>query len=216
MILVFLTCLLTQAPKPEPAAVNAPKLRDELQARVKEDQAARFAMIDFMAKHQTGAKSADGRTAVNLSPEQNKELQTLIKRVKEADDKNTAWLTEVVDEHGWPGKSLIGEAAAHDAWLLVQHADAHKDFQDECLQKMKAAPAGEVAPRDVAYLTDRTLTNRGKKQIYGTQTRLENGKAVPFPIEDEANVDQKRKECGMQPLAEYLKQVEETYVKPKP
>jgi hypothetical protein len=217
MILVFLTCLLAQAPKPEPIeAAKLPGLRDELRARVKEDQEARFAMIDFLAKHQTGGKTADGRTAVALSPEQNKELQALMKRVKDADASNTAWLAKIILKHGWPGKSLVGEAAAHDAWLLVQHADAHKDFQDECLKTMKALPAGEVAPRDVAYLTDRTRTNRGEKQLYGTQTRLEDGKAVPFPIEDEANVDRRRKESGMPPLVEYLKQVEGAYLKPKP
>jgi hypothetical protein len=214
MILVFLTCLLTQAPKPEPAAaVKAPKLRDELQARFKEDQDARFAFIQSMAKHERSAKLVDGKTVLQMSAEETKEFQALNQRVQDVDGKNVAWLKEVVREHGWPGKSLVGEAGAHDAWLLVQHADAHRDFQDECLRKMKALPKGEVVPRDVAYLTDRVLIGRGKKQIYGTQARIEHGKAVPFPIEDEANVDERRKAADMQPMAEYLKQVEQTYVK---
>ena len=36
----------------------------------------------------------------------------------------------------------------------------------------------------------------------------------PYPIEDEANVDQRRKEVGLPPLAEYRKMIEGLY-KPK-
>jgi len=37
----------------------------------------------------------------------------------------------------------------------------------------------------------------------------------PYPIKDEADVDQRRKEVGLPPLAEYRKLIEEMY-KPKP
>ncbi|QEH31622.1 hypothetical protein OJF2_00870 [Aquisphaera giovannonii] len=214
MSLFLLAMLLAQAPKEEAATVKEPKLRDELHARVKEDQAARFAFIEFMGKHEKTVKVVDGKTVFSMSPEESKQFRALNARLGEADAKNTAWLKEVVRKHGWPGRSLVGEAAAHDAWLLVQHADGDKDFQEECLEKMKAQPAGEVSLRDVAYLTDRVLTGRGKKQVYGTQTRIEGGKAIPLPVEDEANLDRRRKGCGMEPLAEYLKQVESMYVKP--
>jgi hypothetical protein len=35
------------------------------------------------------------------------------------------------------------------------------------------------------------------------------GKAEPAPIEDEANVDRRRKEVGLPPLAEYLRSFQE-------
>jgi hypothetical protein len=50
-----------------------------------------------------------------------------------------------------------------------------------------------------------------EKQVYGTQFREVNGKMEPFPIEDEANVDERRKEVGLPPLAEYRKMIEQLY-----
>ena len=50
-------------------------------------------------------------------------------RVGEVDADNTAWLCGVVDHHGWPGASLVGEDGAQAAWLLVQHADQDPGFQ---------------------------------------------------------------------------------------
>jgi hypothetical protein len=79
-----------------------------------------------------------------------------------------------------------------------------------CLDLMKAAPKGEVEPKHVAQLTDRILVKEKKKQIYGTEL---NGKFVPEPIEDEANVDKRRAEVGLMPLAEYLKITREFYEK---
>jgi hypothetical protein len=52
------------------------------------------------------------------------------------------------------------------------------------------------------------------KQVYGTQFHEVGGKMEPYPIEDEANVDKRRKEVGLPPLAEYRKLIEEMY-KPK-
>ena len=60
---------------------------------------------------------------------------------------------------------------------------------------------------DYAYLTDRVLVNTGKKQLYGTQTRLnkETHKYVPLPIANEAKIDLRRTSVGLSVLAEYLK-----------
>jgi hypothetical protein len=44
----------------------------------------------------------------------------------------------------------------------------------------------------------------------------QDGKLVPQPIEDEANVDARRKELGMPPLADYLKMVNEQRGVPVP
>ena len=31
-------------------------------------------------------------------------------------------LSDILDVHGWPGKSLVGEDGCNAAWLVVQHA----------------------------------------------------------------------------------------------
>jgi Family of unknown function (DUF6624) len=53
--------------------------------------------------------------------------------------------------------------------------------------------------------TDRVLVHEGKMQTYGTQTQGQGGVLKPLPIADEANVEKRRADAGMEPLAEYLK-----------
>jgi hypothetical protein len=74
--------------------------------------------------------------------------------------------------------------------------------------------AGEASAADLAYLTDRVRVGENKEQVYGTQFRLVDGKWQPFPIEDEKNVDERRKEVGLSTLAEYRKTIEAVH-KPK-
>jgi len=121
------------------------------------------------------------------------------------DVRNTARMKEIVAQYGWPTSSMVGEEGATAAWLLVQHADHDPQFQRNCLELMKQVPAGEVSKADVAYLTDRVLVNEGKNQLYGTQFWSPNGKMEPRPIEDEANLDKRRKEVGLSLFAEYAK-----------
>jgi hypothetical protein len=106
----------------------------------------------------------------------------------------------------------VGADGAHAAWLLAQHADRDRPFQKRCLGLLqKAVKAGEASGQDLAYLTDRVRVGEGKKQRYGTQFRTVNGKMEPYPIEDEASVDRRRKEVGLGTLAEYRKILEEAY-----
>jgi len=186
--LLFLT-LFTVATDPK-----EPALRGELLERVKTDQAARMKLID----------------AGNPPPRE------LIEAVQKADDANRAWLKGVVEKHGWPGKSLVGEDGAHAAWLLVQHADADLPFQKKCLGLLEAAvKKGEASGADLAYLTDRVLAAEGKKQRYGTQLEQKDGRLVPKPAEDPENLDTRRKELGLMPMAEYVAFAEKMYkIKP--
>jgi hypothetical protein len=164
-------------------------LREELLRRVKEDQDARSRVIK--------AGPADAQAARTMA---------------EVDRKNTARLKEIVNKHGWPGKSLVGEDGAHAAWLLVQHADKDHDFQKRCLTLLeKAVKRGEAAAADHAYLSDRVLVAENKKQLYGTQFRTVDGKMEPYPIADEKGLERRRKEAGLSSMAEYRKMLEQVY-----
>jgi len=167
------------------ASIKEPALRKELLALRDEDQAAREAAI----------KAGFKDTAA-------------MERMKAIDTKSTTRMKEVIAKHGWPGKSLVGEDGANTAWLLVQHADADPAFQKQCLALLeKAYKAGEASERDYAYLFDRVAVAEGKPQRYGTQ--FKDGK--PQPIEDEANVDARRKAIGLGTMAEYAKDMERMY-----
>jgi hypothetical protein len=179
-------------------------LRAELVKRTDEDQKARKQLIDLQAR--PGGKDAE---AVK------KNVEAATKKMQEIDARNTAWMKGVVDKHGWPGKSLVGTDGAQTAWLLVQHADQDRAFQKRCLPLLGGAVTkGEASPEHLAYLTDRVKVADKEKQVYGTQFHEVNGKMEPYPIEDEADVDQRRKEVGLPPLAEYRKMIEQLY-KPK-
>lgn len=134
--------------------------------------------------------------------------------VQRIDRDNTAWLAGILEEHGWPGAALVGEDGAHAAWLIAQHADDDRAFQRLCLNRMSATPAGDVAPLDLAYLTDRVLIAESSEQVYGTQCTSRDGEWQPLPLREPDTVDARRAAVGLSPLREYLAQITETYGPP--
>ena len=192
---------------PKPASVKEPELRSELLQRTKGDQEARKAFITWMNEHGT----CGSVVTAALSKEEQAEFERLSGRLKAVDEENTKWLQGVVEKHGWPTPSLVGEDGASAAWLLVQHADADPKFQRKCLDLMTRLPKGEVSPSNLAYLTDRVLLAEGKKQRYGTQFTSVDGKWQPHPPRRRSQRRQLRAQAGLPPLAEYAKLIEQEY-----
>jgi hypothetical protein len=123
--------------------------------------------------------------------------------------RQSARLKEILDAHGWPGWQLVGRDGANAAWIIAQHADHDVAFQKRCFALLeRAVGAGDADPMDLAYLTDRIAVNEGRKQTYGTQF---NEHCKPQSIEDEANVDARRRSVGLGPLSEYAKHMWEKY-----
>lgn len=126
------------------------------------------------------------------------------------DRERTARLAEIIDEYGWPTRSLVGAEGATAAWVIAQHSDLDVEFQERALELMRNAVAdGEADPTELAYLEDRVAANHGEPQIYGTQIGCVDGEAVPGPIADEEDVEERRAEMGLQPLSEYLEELAE-------
>jgi Family of unknown function (DUF6624) len=139
-----------------------------------------------------------------MTPEQVAQMQAV-------DTKHTARMKTIIVEHGWPGRSFVGDDGARAAWLLVQHADA--SFMTQCLPLMEnAVSRGEASAKDYAYLLDRVRMKQGKPQVYGTQfTSGGDGKLVLHPIEDAEHVDERRRAIGLPSMAEYEKKIREVY-----
>jgi hypothetical protein len=133
------------------------------------------------------------------------EIRKLATKQREIDEENIVRLVGIIEAHGWPGRSLVGEKGALAAFLILQHADYK--YQKKYLPLVRTAvAAGELSPDNLALLEDRVLMNEGKKQIYGTQLQTnERGVLELYPIEDEENVDKRRAQVGLPPLAEYMK-----------
>lgn len=206
-LVLVLGLLVTGAVGPAGEPPKDADLRLELLRRVKTDQDARTALIAWSKEHGAGGVI----NPATLSADRKAEYEKLLGAVRQADRENTARLNEVVETAGWPTTTLVGKDGANAAWLLVQHADDDPKFQRKCLDRMTKVPKGEVSQIDVAYLTDRVLLAEGKKQVYGTQFTSAGGKWEPRPLEDPANVDKRRGEVGLSPLAEYVKQLEALY-----
>jgi hypothetical protein len=125
------------------------------------------------------------------------------------DDARTARLAEIIDEHGWPTRSLVGDDGATAAWVIAQHSDLDVEFQERALELMRqAVDDGEADPTELAYLEDRVALNRGRPQTYGTQIGCVDGRAEPADLADPDRVGELREEVGLQPLEDYLAELE--------
>jgi hypothetical protein len=115
-------------------------------------------------------------------------------------------LTEIMDEHGWPGISLVGAEAARRAWLVAQHADRQLSVQRRALTLMTpAVAAGEAEEQHLAMLRDRVLINEGHPQVYGTQIAgVVDGAPVPWPCTDPEHLDDRRAAVGLDPYAVHV------------
>jgi hypothetical protein len=211
ILCLALAGVLIAADEPKAPPVKEPELRDELLRRSKADQDVRFAVAKWMTQFGNIEITDEAAFEASLDATRKAEFKQFAETMKRVDTENTARLGEIVDRHGWPTFILVGKGGAKAAWILVQHADLSPKFQRKCLDLMTKAPRDEIFPDDLAYLTDRVLLAEGKKQVYGTQFTMANGKCKPRPLEDEANVDKRRKEVGLEPLAEYLSQAEGFY-----
>jgi hypothetical protein len=127
------------------------------------------------------------------------------------DHQNTQRIKEIIAEIGWPTISKVGNEASHAAWTIVQHADHDVPFQADCLQLLKEVPPYDINPENLAYLEDRVRVNQGRPQLYGTQFYQTDTQHIPYPIEDESDVDARRAAFGMGPLQEQIDMMYEQF-----
>ena len=126
--------------------------------------------------------------------------------VSEQDSLNEIEVIKILDEKGWVGKSLVGGQANMTIWLVIQHAPL--DIQEKYLPMMKESVLkGESNGRNLALLEDRVLMRNGKPQTYGSQIQdnKETGEKEVYEIIDPEYVNQRRKEVGLSPLEDYVK-----------
>ena len=127
---------------------------------------------------------------------------------------NAAELERMIEENDdvWLGKSLVGEAGAEAAWLIVQHAISLPEFSRRCLKLIeKAVAESEAEPYQYAYLYDRICFFENRPQKYGTQSDWnEDGLMQIWMLEDAEKVNEYRAEVGLQPLESLIWENEET------
>ena len=121
-----------------------------------------------------------------------------------SDSVNTSRIEQIIEEYGYPGKSIVGDQQSGTAFLVIQHADLA--IQEKYLPIItEAADKGEVRWSSVALLVDRVRMRQGHKQIYGSQVSRdpETGEHYFAPIENPYKIDSIRAAVGLGPIQEY-------------
>jgi hypothetical protein len=166
------------------------------------DSLAKWAVLD-----QTAAGPRQGRFK-DMSSEERKRYSDSVFAI------NEHRLKGIFAQYGFPGYALVGEQGSTNFWLMTQHCDKDPAFQEQVLSAMQAQLKHHNAdPKNFAYLTDRVRINTNRKQLYGTQVtyNTDSCQAVPKPLADSLNVNQRRKAIGLEPLESYLNWMSEAH-----
>ena len=165
-------------------------LQAELLAILEEDQKYRIQMNETQKK---------------FGPE-SKQMNDLWKITIQKDSINLLKVKKILDEKGWVGKDKVGAQANSALFLVIQHSDL--ETQKKYLPMMKeAVTKGNASSGSLALLIDRIEIREGRKQIYGSQigTNPHNKALYVLPLIDPDNVDKRRKEVGLGPISDYVK-----------
>lgn len=124
---------------------------------------------------------------------------------------NTKRLKEIISHYGWPTIKLVGYEASEGAELVLLHTP-DLGFQRRMLPVLeKAAKRREIYGTNIANLIDIVLVRENKPQRFGTRFKIEPGRMIQYPLEDPQNLDKRRAELGLPPIAVYKKFLSDFY-----
>lgn len=119
---------------------------------------------------------------------------------------NLKKVKEILGKEGWPDSTLIGERGNLIICAVLQHAD--QETREHYIPRMKQAVMDKkLEARWLVRAEDRIRTDKGELQMYGGQMKWY-PKTKTFnvwPVHDPVNIDKRRAEIGLIPIAEHLK-----------
>jgi hypothetical protein len=174
-------------------------LRAKLLASAEEDQAHARAVYEASQRHEPHR----GRFLFDIPQE---EWLPEYTEPPERKERRAAELRAILAEHGWPGRSLVGNDGCRAAWLIAQHGSSEPAFRAECEAALATAvEAGEARPGQLAALRDRMELEAGRPQLYGTHLEPDgDGWRAVRGLVDEVAVDLRRSQLGLKPWRQYL------------
>jgi len=111
----------------------------------------------------------------------------------------------IVDEFGWPGKSVVETDGATAAFMLARNAISTPDLQMQFFKHIqKAVAAGEATAKHEACLQDCILFYQGNPQKYGLMFDWDERGELVANVENIAEANKRRKSLGLKTLAEDL------------
>lgn len=139
---------------------------------------------------------------------------TVMRMLRSVDSTNLITLKTLFSQFGFPGIAEYGKKTSRQYVLLIQRADPDPKFQEKVLIAMKQkVDEANASAADYAFLVDLVRTNTNRRQLYGTQVRLneDTSKLILKPVEDPERLNERRKALGLGTIEEYLKTMEERY-----
>lgn len=169
------------------AKFNKPLMK-QLDSIYKEDQDTRYAYIKL----------------INAKQQNTPEGKAAAAKMKATDSLNQLFVENILNKYGWQGPQDVGFNGSQALFLVIQHANL--PMQEKYLPMIrKAEKDGRILSSNLAILEDRVALRQGKKQLYGSQIKIDaKGEKSLQPLEDPDHVDERRKAMGLQLLSEYL------------
>jgi hypothetical protein len=135
-----------------------------------------------------------------------KEVLDLWEIINVKDSINLIKVEKILTEHGWLGADVVGEQGNRTIFLVIQHARNFATQKKYLPMMRQAVKNGNADAKSLALLEDRVALGEGQKQIYGSQLEMDykTKQYVLSPMIDPDNVDKRRTEVGLKPIAEYL------------
>ncbi len=157
------------------------RFQKDLAKRVVKDQGVRYALIDF---NKNAAKPG-------AEPRDEKEYFRLAKRASDVDENNLKWLKKQIAKWGFPEPSQIGTRSAEEFYLLILHADRDRDFQKDCIRRMRESQEWSEEPVWSSKLKWLAMRASGpsSRELFRVEDPKKKRKAEelePDPIEVEA------------------------------
>ncbi|MDQ4123877.1 MAG: VWA domain-containing protein [Acidobacteriota bacterium] len=137
--------------------------------------------------------------------------KSLEERLKRQQAANTLRLCQILKEHGWTSKALVGADASGVVPLIFTDSPS-LEFQQQLAPVMQAAfEAGEISKSNYARILDQLRVRTGKKQIFGTLVGISKDLLFLYPVENEAKLAELRREYELPPLADQVRSLEQKY-----
>ncbi len=164
-----------------------------------------IAVLDTIWKtEQTPIRLRD--SLITIYGAESKQAEVYQKEYRKNHTLNIKKIKKILNNYEWPESTLIGEQGNRTICNVLQHAD--QETREHYIPLMKQAVLDEkLESRYLARAEDRIATDKGKLQLYGGQMKYypETKSFNVWPVLDPKNVDKRRAEIGLEPIAVFLK-----------
>lgn len=127
---------------------------------------------------------------------------------------NLLRLCGIIKENGWLTWELVTPAGVEAALFIIRN-NQEVELQAELLPVLAAATnRGLFEKGNIASIVDNIRVGRGLPQIFGTQAKIRDNILYLYPLLNENQVNEWRKQYNLPPLAEFIRDLERRYTMP--